>query len=43
MDLDLMTAEWELRQCAITETAGERSAATSAPDEWRSTMQNCGS
>jgi len=35
-------AEWEPLQYASTETAGELSAATSALDEWRSTMQNCG-
>jgi hypothetical protein len=42
MDRDPMTAEWEPRQYASTETAGELSAATSALDEWWSTMRNCG-
>jgi hypothetical protein len=41
-DRDSMTAEWEQQQCARTETAGELSAATSAPDEWPSTMHNSG-
>jgi hypothetical protein len=36
-----MTAEWEPRQYASTETAGELSAATSALDEWKSTMRTC--
>jgi len=42
MDRVPMTAGWELGQYASTETAAELSAATLAPDEWTSTMQNCG-
>ncbi|KAF8533028.1 hypothetical protein BDD12DRAFT_900657 [Trichophaea hybrida] len=34
--------EWEPQQYASTETAGSPSAATSASDEWRSTIRSCG-
>jgi len=37
-----MTAEWEPRQYASTETSGGPAAVILALDEWRSLTPNCG-
>jgi hypothetical protein len=37
-----MMLESDQRQCVSAKTAGELSAATSAQDKWRSSMQNWG-
>jgi len=39
-DYDLMMAEWDPQLCVSAETTGELATATSAPDEWRCTMQS---